>query len=188
MAKLPGWQKERFMAARFMDDILLVYAASATWDHVGFVRDFTKSDCYTAPLTLVDAKDNTFLETTFAVEGNRFRRWLKNDNSEAKPHAIWRYQDFASSTPFERKRAVILASMRKVHAMASDRDALHASAIQKLLEFRRLRYPASVLRGICTVMATVTATYEWIKIRDEVSTWRRLEQNSTPAARTLHIR
>ena len=50
--------------------------------------------------------------------------------------------------------------------MASDRDALHLSAIQKLSEFRRLRYPPSVLRGVCTVMATVTATYEWIKIRD----------------------
>ena len=101
MAKLPQWKKERFMAARFMDDILLVYAANAAWDHEGFVRDFARSDCYKAPLTLVDAKENTFLETTFALEANQFRRWLKNDNTADNPHTVWRYQHFASDTPFE---------------------------------------------------------------------------------------
>ena len=171
MAKLPAWKKERFMAGRYMDDILLVYAASPDWDHKGFVRDFARSDCYKAPLKLVDAKDDTFLETTFALQSGRFRRWLKNDNTMLSPHTVWRYQDFASDTPFEQKRAVILACLKKVHAMAGDKDVLHASAITKLMEFRRLHYPPTVLRGVCTVLATVTAEYEWIKIRAEVDTW-----------------
>ena len=108
---------------------------------------------------------------TFALEGNQFRRWLKNDNTAENPHTVWRYQHFASDTPFEQKRAVVLACLRKIQAMTSDRYAMHDSAINKLMEFRRLQYPVSVLRGVCTVMATISAEYEWTKIRAEVGSW-----------------
>ena len=47
--------------------------------------------------------------------------------------------------------------------MASDKEAIQRSAIQKFAEFARLEYPISVLRGVCTYMAAVTAEYEWIK-------------------------
>ena len=55
--------------------------------------------------------------------------------------------------------------------MASDRYTLHASALQKLEEFRRLSYPKSVLRGVCTYMAACTGVGTWIHIRNVVDTW-----------------
>ena len=64
-----------------------------------------------------------------------------------------------------------MACMKKVYAMASDPGVLHTSAVQKFEEFRRLRYPTAVLRGVCTYMAARTREYEWIKIRSVVETW-----------------
>ena len=121
-------EKTFFRAARFMDDILLVYAAHAGWNHCGLVDQLTASECYSPPLTLVDAKEDTFLETTFAVQNNKFRHWLKNDNTAERPHTIWRYQHFASATPFQQKRAVIMACMQKVQRMASDKEAIYMTA------------------------------------------------------------
>jgi hypothetical protein len=65
-----------FRAARYMDDILMVYACNGVWDHNGFLDAFTASECYLKPLTLVDAKDDTFLETTFKTDGTRFQTSL----------------------------------------------------------------------------------------------------------------
>ena len=65
-----------------------------------------------------------------------------------------------------------MACMKKVHAMASDGGVLQASALQKLEEFRRLRYPTAVMRGVCTYMASRTSEYEWIKIRSVVESWK----------------
>ena len=113
MANLTA-EKTLFRAARFMDDILMVYAAHAGWDHSGLVRRLTASECYSAPLTLVHAKEDIFFETTFEVKENRFRHWLKDDNTTERPHTIWRYQHFASATPFQQKRAVIMACMKKI--------------------------------------------------------------------------
>ena len=44
--------KEKFTAARFMDDILMVYAKSESWDFKKFTEDFEKSECYWPPLQL----------------------------------------------------------------------------------------------------------------------------------------
>ena len=169
MSTLDKTAKESFCAARFMDDILMIYAAHAGWDHDGVMQQFTASECYSAPLTLTDAKDDTFLESTFELRDNLFRHWLKNENTVQRPHTVWRYQHFASATAFQQKRAVIMACMKKVQRMASDKEAIQRSAIQKFAEFARLEYPISVLRG--TYMAAVTAEYEWIKVRERVSTW-----------------
>ena len=106
----------------------------------------------------MDAKEDTFLETTFEVKENRFRHWLKNDNTTERPHTIWRYQHFASATSFQQKRAVIMACTQKIQRMASDKKAIYDSAVQKLAEFARLKYPISVLRGVCTYMAATTHT------------------------------
>ena len=84
---------------------------------------------------------------------------------------VWRYHHFASYCSFEQKRATVMACMKKVQAMASDRDVLHQSAVQKMEEFRRLSYPIAVLRGVCTYMAACTHEYEWIKVRSEVASW-----------------
>ena len=157
--------KRRFCAARFMDDILMFIRRSEQWDHERFIEDFARSECYHPPLKLEDAKDDTFLETTFEVNGNSIRHWLKNENPRNGPTKIWRYHHFASYCSFEQKRATAMACLKKVHRMASDAPALHDSALQKLEEFRRLRYPKSVLRGVCTYMAATTSQYEWIKVR-----------------------
>ena len=44
------------------------------------ITDFEKN-CYHSPLTLENAKENTFLESTFKIEDNKFRFWLKHDNT-----------------------------------------------------------------------------------------------------------
>ena len=59
--------------------------------------------------------------------------------------------------------------MRKVHAMASDRAALRESALQKLEEFRRLRYPGGLLRGVCGFMAATTGDNAWISVRQAMT-------------------
>ena len=166
----PG-DKQHFCAGRFMDDILMLFRKAPNWDHGRFLADFARSECYHPPLELEDAKDDTFLETTFRVEGNTIRHWLKNDNPRDGPTKVWRYHHFASYCSFEQKRATVMACMKKVQAMASDRDVLYPSAVQKMDEFRRLSYPIAVLRGVCTYMAACTHEYEWIKVRSEVASW-----------------
>ena len=84
---------------------------------------------------------------------------------------MWRYHHFASYCSFEQKRATLMACMKKVHAMSSDGSVLRSSALQKLEEFRRLRYPTAVMRGVCTYMVSRTSEYEWIKIRSVVEAW-----------------
>jgi precorrin-4 methylase len=64
-----------------------------------------------------------------------------------------------------------MACMQKVQRMASDKEAIYDSAVQKMAEFARLEYPISVLRGVCTYMAATTAQYEWINVRATISMW-----------------
>ena len=162
----------KLMAKRFMDDILLVYADGSDWNSDAMILDFEKN-CYHSPLTLENAKENTFLESTFKIENNKFRFWIKNDNTLEQPHKIWRYQRFESATPFEQRRAVLSSALLKVHRMASDAETLHQSAVQKLAEFARLGYPRGLLRQQCSKMAATQGTYEWIRVRDHVMTWFR---------------
>ena len=61
--------------------------------------------------------------------------------------------------------------MKKLHRHSSDSDAVRESAVQKFAEFRKLQYPTSVLRGVCSYMAATTGSYEWINIRSEISAW-----------------
>ena len=73
MRTLASSDKQHFCAGRFMDDILMLYRKSPNWDYERFLADFARSECYHPPLELEDAKDDTFLETTFRVEGGRIR-------------------------------------------------------------------------------------------------------------------
>ena len=171
MQGLPQHVKQRFLAARFMDDILMVYRKTRLWDHDQFLAAFARSDCYHPPLALEDAKDDTFLETTFVISSGRIRHWLKNDNPIGGPAKIWRYQHWASCSSFEQKRATLASCLKKVHSMASDAEAVFAAGVQKLDEFKRLAYPKSVLHGACTYMAACTACYAWIRVRHVVDTW-----------------
>ena len=70
--------KEKFTAARFMDDILMLYAKSDNWDYKRFTTDFEKSECYWPTLELEAGDENTFLESTFSIRNNNITYRLKN--------------------------------------------------------------------------------------------------------------
>ena len=58
------------------------------WNSDAMIMDF-ETNCYHSPLTLENAKENTFLESTFKIENNKFRFWIKNDNTLEQPNKIW---------------------------------------------------------------------------------------------------
>ena len=165
MQQLADDTKGRFRAKRFMDDILMIYVKNDEWKHEEFVEDFERSECYQAPLELEEGKAGTFLETRYVIEGKTIQYRLKNDN-EAGDTKIWRYQHFHSFSPFSQKRATLTACLRKVHKMASSPATLWQSALAKVAEFRRLRYPLSVLSKACSYLGATTGEGTWITIRN----------------------
>ena len=161
--------KEMFMAKRYMDDILMFYVHTPTFDNDRFRESFNKSDCYWAPLKLEDGKKDTFLETTFEITAsNTIRHWLKNENEIDKQPKTWRYSHFKSYGTFEMKKAVLISTLKKLHRMASDDKTLVPSALQKLNEFACLDYPAKLLWTACTTMAVTTRNTAWFKIRGAI--------------------
>tara|TARA_B110000008_G_scaffold202883_1_gene201537 strand:- start:398 stop:919 length:522 start_codon:yes stop_codon:yes gene_type:complete len=168
MSELTPAVKRMFRARRYMDDILLLYAKSNSWDHERFLADFERSECYHRPLELEDGAQGTFLETTFEWKGDRWAYQIKNENRAGEEPKVWRYKDFRSHAPYAQKRALITMMMRKVAKMASDKQTLAESAMQKLEEFRRLRYPIGLLRGVCNFMGATTGDGTWIGIRNAI--------------------
>ena len=163
--ELPEHQKKNFEAIRYMDDILLSISKNKEWDYDHFLKDFQKSNCYWKPLKLEEGKPNVFLETSFTynhVEGLSYR--IKNDNE--KETNIWRYHHYNSSFDYRNKRRILLATLRKVHNMASDEVQLKISALCKLQEFIELGYPKGILKFMCAILARDTGRYTWRKIRD----------------------
>ena len=161
--------QKQFRAKRFMDDILLIYADSPNFDSNSFKEAFSKSECYPPPLKLEDAKENTFLETSFQItHDNKIHHWLKNENVPTEPAKKWRYAHFNSHNPFMQKRAVFLACLKKVQQMASDTQILKQSAIQKIEEFRKLQYPRKLVWTLCTTMGVQTRQSAWFEIRDNM--------------------
>ena len=158
--------KKFFRAKRFMDDILLIFAKNEEWEHEKFIKDFKKSECYWSPLTLEEGKEGTFLETRFMVSPDKknisFR--LKNDNEGRNEPQIWRYHHFQSYGNYTQKRATLLASLRKVHHMASDSKQLFFSGVDKLKEFANLDYPKGIRKFMCGIMARDTEDFTWYKI------------------------
>jgi len=172
--------RKYFRMKQFMDDILMVYAKTSAWDAERFVSDFAKSQCYQEPLRLEAGKDGTFLETTYHVEeGRRIRHKLKNENEGGKV-VRWRYSHFYANAPFLQKRATLTACLRKVHEQASDPEMLRIGALDKMAEFRKLRYPESVLFKACNRLGASTGEGEWIRIRDTL----RLQSPNGPKAGT----
>ena len=79
---------------------------------------------------------------------------------------VWRYQHWDSNTPFLQKRATLTACLRKVQQQASDPAAMIPSALDKIAEFRRLRYPESVLSKACNFLGASTGEGTWITVRN----------------------
>ena len=159
------FDRHYFRMKRFMDDILLAYAKSPSWDSDKFIADFTESQCYQKPLKLEEGKDGVFLETRYWTDGWKIYHKLKNDNSggEAK---VWRYQHWYSNTPFLQKRATLTACLRKVHHQASGPNMIKQGALDKIAAFRRLHYPLSVLQKACSLLGASPGEGTWITVRD----------------------
>ena len=155
--------KDKFRAKRFMDDILIITAQTPEWNDKELIRSF-KDQCYET-LKLEEGNDGTFLETRYWKLGNKIRYRLKNDNEQGKAK-IWRYQHWHSNVPFMQKRATLTACLRKVQQQASDPAAMGSSALEKIAEFRGLRYPDSVLWKACNYLGASSNNRTWITIRD----------------------
>ena len=133
--------------------------------HTRIMKDF-ETKCY-APLKLLEASQDTFLETRFELEDNRLKYWLKNDN-EGGERKIWRYQHYMSHTPFLQKQSVLTACLRKIQKMSSHPDTLYKSGMAKTKEFQNIGYPLRVLKGACTYLAASTGTKHWLDVRDDM--------------------
>ena len=122
---------------------------------------------YWPPLALEDARDATFLETSFELKADgTLAYWLKNDNAQER--RIWRYQHWRSHAPFAQKKALVIACLRKVHKMASDRKRRYVSALDKLREFVAIGYPVTLLRSICNLLARTTSDSTWVGVRNSI--------------------
>jgi hypothetical protein len=161
--------KEHFRAKRYMDDVLLIYADNPSINFDIFLKDFKQSECYLPPLKLEEAGDCTFLETTFEVtKDNNIKYWLKNTNEIGAPTKIWRYAHFDSYMPFAMKKAIMLACLKKVGKMASNNEALYNTAVQKVHEYLKLKYPPKMIWTACTTIGVHTRNPIWFDIRDYI--------------------
>ena len=109
MMTLDSDTKNRFIARRYMDDILMFYSRSGEWDHERFLKDFERSDCYMPPLCLEEGQAGTFLETNFQItSANGVRTWLKSNPSKG---GNWKYAHYGSHSSKAQKRAVLVACL-----------------------------------------------------------------------------
>ena len=63
------------------------------------------------------------------------------------------------------KQRVLKATLQKVDGMASDKYALHGSAVDKLLEFKSLNYPPGMIARVCNYMAATSRNPTWFQIK-----------------------
>ena len=99
------------------------------------------------------------------MEDGNIKHKLKNDNEGGKDN-VWRYQHFYSNTAFLQKRATLTACLRKAQSMASDPQRVREGALEKITEFRRLRYPLSVLQKACNYLGAMSGEGMWITVRN----------------------
>ena len=165
MREVTNEYKKFFRAKRYMDDIIMILVENEKWDHTSFLAAFEESKCYEKPLKLEDGGAGTFLETSFEVQQNRIRYWLKNENKNGQKK-VWRYQHYQSYATYGQKRATLMACLRKCQKMASDKDAMRTSAWDKIAEFIDLSYPTSILRKACNYLGATSHERTWFDIRD----------------------
>ena len=63
---------------------------------------------------------------------------------------------------------MLTACLKKLQKMASDPIALKTSAVQKLAEFARLKYPSKLLWTACTTMGVNTRDPTWFRVREKI--------------------
>ena len=67
------------------------------------------------------------------------------------------------------KRASLLATLKKLHKMASDDNELLTSALYKLEEFRLLEYPLGIRKYMCAIMARDISNTVWRIVRNKLT-------------------
>ena len=110
-----------FKAARYMDAIMLFYSKNPIWASERFLQDFSKSECYWAPLKLEEAEPGKFLETSYVKEGSHISYRLKNVNEESIK--VWRYHHYRSRLAYATKRATMMAALRKAFDARNARNS-----------------------------------------------------------------
>ena len=147
-----------------MDDVLLFYSKAPGFDYEKFIREL-ESECYWPPLKLEQPPSGgVFLESQFEVRNRHIEFRLKNANEEQR--RVWRYHHFESYSNSTHKKATLMASLRKVHAYASDQRQIYLSATAKLQEFTDLKYPRNMRREACSVLAHDTGNTIWYRVRE----------------------
>ena len=115
-------------------------------------------------MKLEEGAEGVFLETRYATDGvSKWSYRLKNENEERLK--VWRYHHYHSALPYQMKRACLIATLRKVHKMASDRGELFTSAQAKLNEFAELQYPCGIRKFMCAIMARDYSSTVWRHVR-----------------------
>ena len=136
LRRIPKDVQDRFRCMRYMDDLLAIWRDE---EGNGATKAIDTMK-YESPLTLEDTHDPNFLETLIEIKDQRLTFRLKNVNEDGD-QKVWRYARWLDGGPFSVKRGILLSSLRKVNAYASDETQLCKSAIAKLKEFRHAGYP-----------------------------------------------
>ena len=158
--------KQYFKAARYMDDVLCVYAKTDKWDSARFL-EYQGTECYMPPLILQEAGENCFLETEFEIRKDGIHHRLKNVNEEGKDPQVWRYQHYDSYASFVQKKGNLMGCLRKVNSMASNIEQLLISGRKKLAEFKRAGFPTGLRKYVCSIIARDSNNGGWINLRNE---------------------
>ena len=157
LCRIPKDVRDRFQCMRYMDDLLAIWKDE---EGNGATKAIDTMK-YESPLTLEDTHDPNFLETHIEIKDRRLTFRLKNVNEDGD-RKVWRYAArWLDGAPFNVKRGLLLSSLRKVHAYASDETQLCKSAIAKLKEFSKAGYPRGVLLYMCNVVYTSTQVRTW---------------------------
>ena len=82
-------------------------------------------------------------------------------------YKVWRYQHINSYAPYQQKRATLIATLKKVDAMASDATTCYHSAHAKIAEFARLGYPVPMLKYACQRVGRETGHGVWFTVAQE---------------------
>ena len=158
--------KKFFKAARYMDDILCIYAETDKWDSARFL-EYQSKECYMPPLELQEAGNSIFLETEFEIHKDEIQHRLKNVNIEGEAPKVWRYQHYNSYGSYIQKKGTLMGCLRKVNSMASNEEQLMISGRRKLAEFKRIGFPSGVRKFACSVIARDSGNIGWMKLRKE---------------------
>ena len=97
------------------------------------------------------------------MQGSYIHFRLKNVN-EGGAKKVWRYQPYDSYTPYQQKRSTLIATLKKVDAMAGNKSERFESAMHKLKEFADLGYPTKVRQYACHRVGRETGQPIWFGV------------------------